>query len=58
MVITTCWTTLIQKAHRVGKAKMSGSAEEIEAAEADLKAYEELVKMSDQMILPCNAGFL
>ena len=58
MVIVTSWTTLIQKAHRVGKAKMSGDTVEIEAAETDLKAYEELVKMSDQMILPCTVGLL
>lgn len=58
MMIVTSWVTLIQKAHRVGKAKIYGSAEELEAAEADLKAYEELVKMSDQMILPCTAEFI
>lgn len=56
MEIITSWETLIMKAHRVGRAKMSGNTDELNAAEADLKAYEEIVKMSDKMILPCTVG--
>ena len=56
MEIITSWATLMKKAHRVGKAKMSGNTDELNAAEADLKAYEEIVKMSDKMILPLTVG--
>jgi len=50
--IVTYWSTLITKARRLGKARQGDDQKEIEDAYNDLRAYEELVKISDQMILP------
>lgn len=52
MEIVTYWSTLITKAKAVGNAHMSGDLEAEKIAIEDLKAYEELVKTSDRMILP------
>lgn len=57
--IVTFTSTLMQRAREVGKAKQSGDLEAIAEAEARLKEYEDLVKMSDklQIDLPKANGF-
>lgn len=57
--IVTFTSTLMRRAADVGKAKKSGDPEAIAEAEARLKEYEDLVKMSDklQIDLPKDNGF-
>lgn len=47
--VVTFTSTLMHKAKAVGRAKLAGDPEELARAEADLKAYEELVLASDEM---------
>ncbi len=56
MEVITSWETLIAKAKAVGKARVSGDTKALQKAEEDLKAYEEIVKMSNKMILPIRRG--
>ena len=57
--IVTFTSTLMQRAKEVGKAKKSGDPVAIAEAEARLKEYEDLVKISDklQIDLPKTNGF-
>jgi len=49
--LETSWTTLIQKAQAVGKAKKTGNSDAIVQAEQELKAYEDLIKISGNLSL-------
>jgi hypothetical protein len=50
--IVTYWATLLQKARRLAKARQGTDQKEIDDAYNDLRAYEDLVKVSDELVLP------
>ena len=52
--IVTFWEVLIEKARRVGKAEQGNDPEELRLAKANLEDYKELVKISDELVLPGN----
>ena len=54
--IITSFTVLMQKAHELGKARLSGDAERIRVAEKDHQAYKELCLLSDEMSLNMTRG--
>ena len=47
--VVTSLTTLMCLAVGVGKARSSGDSAKLEEAEKELKAYEDLVRKSDEM---------
>ena len=49
--LETSWTTLMQNAQAVGKAKKLGDSKAIIQAEQELKAYEDLIKSSGNLSL-------
>jgi hypothetical protein len=49
MTIVTLWSVLLEKAKKVGQARLNKDPDLIKAAEEELKAYEKLVLLSDEM---------
>lgn len=56
--ITTSITSLMQKAHTVGKAKIKGDPKKIKIAEENLESYKQLVLKSDKVMLNITRGSL
>lgn len=52
MKIITSWETLMTRAREVGAARQADDAARLATAESHLAEYEEVVKMSDEVILP------
>jgi hypothetical protein len=50
--IVTSFSTLMNYAREVGKARKSGDEEALAIAEANLEAYEDLIRKSHKMIIP------
>lgn len=48
VTIVTFSSTLMQKARKVGQARLYGTPKELAEAEAELAEYEQLVRISDK----------